>query len=317
MGKKAIFKYVGLGLVSLILFPIAPIIIGGYVIFRIIKSSFPKRNKIVFVVLIVVASFFLTGKIVSALPSPSTTPKPEAKSEKINVPSDTKPMSQTTPQSDPNITYANVVNVVDGDTFTLDSGKVVRMIGIDTPETVAPGKPIQCYGKEASKKTEELIDGKTVKLEKDVSETDRYNRLLRYVYVDDIFVNEYLVAEGYAKASSYPPDIKYQGKFTEAQRKAQEENKGLWNPLVCQTNAPTPKPRITTKTTTSKPTTTYTAPAPTTQSTNNSGGGSYACDCSKTCPNMSCNEAQYQLNVCGCSARDNDHDGIACDAQCQ
>jgi len=312
MNKKAVFKYLSLALASLILFPIAPIIIGGYVVFKIIKSPSSKRNKLVLAGITVLAAFFLTGKIVSALPTPSSTSKPEAKSEKVEATPSGNSESTPSPSSDPNITYAKVVNVVDGDTFTLDSGKIVRMIGMDTPETVAPGKPIQCYGKEASKKTEELIEGKEVKLEKDVSETDRYNRLLRYVYVNDIFVNEYLVAEGYAKASSYPPDIKYQDRFTEAQRKAQEENKGLWNTSVCQTVTPTTKPIATTK-----PTTTYTAPAPTTQSTNNSGGASYACDCSKTCPNMSCSEAQYQLNVCGCSARDNDHDGIACDAQCQ
>jgi len=141
-----------------------------------------------------------------------------------------------TPNSNPNIVTAKVVNVVDGDTFKIESGETVRMIGIDTPETVHPSKPAQCYGKEASSKTQDLLEGKEIKLEKDVSEKDKYGRLLRYVYVGEIFVNEYLVKEGFAVSSSYPPDIKYQDKFVEAQRKAREENKGLWNPsAICQT----------------------------------------------------------------------------------
>jgi len=126
-----------------------------------------------------------------------------------------------------------VKKVVDGDTFTLENGQAIRMIGMDTPETVHPSKPVQCFGREASQKTKELLEGKVVKLEKDISETDRYNRLLRYVYVGDLFVNEYLVSEGYAKSSSYPPDIKYQDKFAESEKIAREQNKGLWNKEVC------------------------------------------------------------------------------------
>jgi len=265
-------------------------------------------------ILVVIISFALTGKVINALPSSTTTtPKPEVKSEKIE--SSPTPLLPT-PTPDLNITITKVVNVVDGDTFKIESGETVRMIGIDTPETVHPSKPVQCYGKEASLKTEELIEGKETKLEKDISEKDKYGRLLRYVYVGDVFINEYLVREGYAMSSSYPPDIKYQDKFIEAQKKAQEDNKGLWNPASCP--SPTPKPVATLKPSTPKPaTTTYYTPAPTTQ-TSGTVSGSYTCNCSKTCPQMSsCAEAQYQLNVCGCSARDDDDDGIACDSDCQ
>lgn len=319
MDKKTIFKYVGLGLICLILFPIAPLIIGSVIVYKIIKSTSPKKNKLILAGLTVILGFVLTGKIVSALPAPSPTPKPEVKSEKIEVSLEPTSEPTTSPSPNPNITYAKVSNVVDGDTFTLESGQVVRMIGMDTPETVHPSKPIQCYGKEASNKTEELLQGKEVKLEKDISETDRYNRLLRYVYIGDVFINEYLVSEGYAKSSSYPPDVKYQDKLVEAQRKAQAENKGLWNISACSTITPTPKPISTVKPSTPKPVTntTNSAPTPVQQTSNNTGGGSYTCNCSKTCPNMSCSEAQYQLNVCGCSARDADKDGTACDSQCQ
>lgn len=121
-----------------------------------------------------------------------------------------------------------VTKVVDGDTIEIDGKYKLRYIGIDTPETVDPRRRVGCFGKEASNKNKELVLGKKVRLEKDVSETDKYGRLLRYVYVGDLFVNKYLVEEGYAKASSYPPDIKYQEIFTLAQKTAQSANKGLW-----------------------------------------------------------------------------------------
>lgn len=205
-----------------------------------------------------------------------------------------------------------VINVVDGDTIKIEGGQVVRYIGIDTPETVHPSKPVQCYGEEASDKNRELVEGKEVKLEKDVSETDRYGRLLRYVWLGDILVNEYLVREGYAQSSSYPPDLKYQNKFVEAQRQAREEKKGLWGD-VCNVQPTQVQQKTITPTQIIQQTTTPTQPRPSNQTS-----GSYVCDCSKTCSQMSsCAEAQYQLNACGCGARDADKDGIACDSDCQ
>jgi len=121
-----------------------------------------------------------------------------------------------------------VARVVDGDTVEIEGGQTVRYIGIDTPETVHPQKTVECFGREASNKNRELAEGKFVQLEKDVSETDKYGRLLRYVYADGLFVNEFLVKEGFAYASSYPPDVKYQDLFNIAQREAQSQNKGLW-----------------------------------------------------------------------------------------
>ena len=121
-----------------------------------------------------------------------------------------------------------VAKVIDGDTIEIAGGRKVRYIGIDAPERVDPRKAVQCFGEEAYKKNKELVEGKRVRLEKDVSETDKYGRLLRYVYVGDIFVNQYLVREGYAYAYTFPPDIKYAEEFVQAQRKAREEKKGLW-----------------------------------------------------------------------------------------
>lgn len=128
-----------------------------------------------------------------------------------------------------------VLYAVDGDTIVIEGKQTVRYIGIDTPETKHPKKGVECFGQEAKKKNEELVGGKLVRLEKDVSESDKYGRLLRYVFVEDpisssssIFVNEYLVREGYANAATYPPDIKYSELFVEVQEEARRNNKGLW-----------------------------------------------------------------------------------------
>lgn len=126
-----------------------------------------------------------------------------------------------------------VIKVVDGDTIIVEGDKTIRFIGIDTPETVDPRRPVGCFGKEASNKAKELLNGKSVILEKDVSESDKYQRLLRYVYLplDDgklLFVNDYLVREGFAKVLTYPPDVKFNETFLEAQIFAREKKLGLW-----------------------------------------------------------------------------------------
>lgn len=113
----------------------------------------------------------------------------------------------------------------------------VRYIGINTPETVAPGRPVECFGREASDRNRELVEGQTVGLEKDVSETDDFGRLLRYVWLGDRMVNSILVEEGYANASTYPPDVKYAETFVALQAQAREAGRGLWGD-VCTTPAP-------------------------------------------------------------------------------
>lgn len=116
-----------------------------------------------------------------------------------------------------------VIRVIDGDTIVLEGGEHLRYIGMDTPET---GRP---FYEEAKKANEELVLGKNVKLEKDVSERDRYKRLLRYVYVDDTFVNAELVKKGLARAKAYPPDTKYQKQLEALEKEAVTEGRGFWN----------------------------------------------------------------------------------------
>lgn len=135
-----------------------------------------------------------------------------------------------------------VVRAVDGDTIDVEiNGKIerVRYVGIDTPETVDPRKVVQCFGVEASKKNKEFTEGKMVRLEKDITDRDKYNRLLRYVWLGDTLINQELVAQGFAKSYSYPPDIKYQDKFVVAEKEAREKKLGLWTACASKANSTT------------------------------------------------------------------------------
>lgn len=126
--------------------------------------------------------------------------------------------------------FLRVTRIIDGDTIELENGKKIRYIGVNSPETVAPKRPVQCYGKQASAYNKNLVLGKKVRLQKDVSETDKYGRLLRYVYLQDgTFVNLKLVQDGYAYVETVPPDIEYAARFVVAARKAQDQLLGLWS----------------------------------------------------------------------------------------
>lgn len=120
------------------------------------------------------------------------------------------------------------VRVVDGDTVELEGGERVRYIGIDTPETVHPRKPVQRMGREASEANREFVEGKRVQLEYDIERRDRYGRTLAYVWVEEVMVNERLVELGFAQVSTYPPNVRYVDRFLGAQRRARGAGLGLW-----------------------------------------------------------------------------------------
>lgn len=134
------------------------------------------------------------------------------------------------------LTRTKVIRIIDGDTIEIEGKIKVRYIGVNTPELHDPRKPIECFGQTASDENKKLVEGKEIYIEKDVSETDKYKRLLRYVWIGDpsnasseaVFVNDYLVRQGFAQVSTFPPDIKYQQQFLEAQTEAQQNNRGLW-----------------------------------------------------------------------------------------
>lgn len=182
----------------------------------------------------------------SATPSPTSTPRPTAKAKATPLPTTVfgaEPFGATV--------TGMVVDVVDGDTIKVDiDGTVytVRYIGIDTPETVHPTVPVEWMGPEASAANKDLVDGKEVVLEKDVSEVDRYGRLLRYVWLHNgpgwLLVNRELVRLGFANSATYPPDVAYQAIFLEAEAVARNAGAGLWGATLTPipTSAPTQKP---------------------------------------------------------------------------
>jgi len=122
-----------------------------------------------------------------------------------------------------------VIRVIDGDTFEINGGIKVRLIGVDTPEMKNKNKTVDCFAQEAKRKLETLIGGEEVVLVKDVSETDKYGRLLRYVYLGDEMINDTLIKEGYARISTFPPDVKFKDQFLANERRAREANSGLWS----------------------------------------------------------------------------------------
>lgn len=168
------------------------------------------------------------------------------------------------PPADPlaSMPLVPVTRVIDGDTIEVNhNGQItsVRLIGVNTPETVHPQQPVQCFGTEASAFTTMMIEraGWQVYLEKDVSETDMYNRLLRYVWLphDDgmRMLNQELVSQGYAQVLTYPPDVRYSDLFRELQATARNQDTGLWGacgafgvplatPIPLPTATPIPQP---------------------------------------------------------------------------
>ncbi len=130
--------------------------------------------------------------------------------------------------------WNRVARVVDGDTIELENGEKVRYIGVNAQESVDPRRQVECFGKEASSFNKNLVEGKMVRLEKDISDRDKYGRLLRFVFLEDgTFVNETLVREGYAYASPYTPDISKKEFFREAESIARIHTRGLWSPDTC------------------------------------------------------------------------------------
>jgi micrococcal nuclease len=234
------------------------------------------------------------------------------------IPSNTAtPIPEATQITD---TYSIISKVIDGDTYQVTKdGKtdVIRVIGINSPETVDPRKPVECFGKEASERAKSVLTDKKVRLEADDSQgdTDKYGRLLRYIFTEKgTDVGLWLIKDGYAYEYTYNLPYKYQSTYKDAQSQAKTNKSGLWSDGACVTPTSTPKP-----------TSEYVPPTnpPVKQQRKNvappveNTGGGYGCDCTKTCSNMSCDEAYFQLNQCGCKERDNDSDGVPCESQCR
>jgi micrococcal nuclease len=231
-----------------------------------------------------------------------------------------RPVSAATQSAAENQTLVHVVSVIDGDTIKVRVGgtiEKVRLLGIDTPETVDPRKPVQCFGKAASEKMKSFVLGQDVKLVADSTQGDRdkYGRLLRYVYLHDAratFVNGEMVKQGYAFSYRQYP-TKLLAKFNGFEQYAREHNLGLWGSCPVQGAATKPTAPPHRRSTTSRAAT-GTSMAPVTQAAT----GSLTCAGKTTCGQMtSCTEAQFYLRSCGVSSLDGDHDGVPCEAICK
>ena len=155
----------------------------------------------------------------------------------------------TLQQEPPGWETARVTRIIDGDTIEVvitarsegpGAGQAgvgehhdVRLLGIDTPESVAPNTADQCYGREASAALAALLEDQDVVLVDDVENIDHYDRLLRYVYLGHEMANSRLVANGYAFAYTYPPNIRHSALFVRLQRAAREADRGLWSSETC------------------------------------------------------------------------------------
>lgn len=198
-----------------------------------------------------------------------------------------------------------VTEVVDGDTIRTSKHNKIRLVGIDTPETKHPRKPVQCFGAEASQKMKDLVSGKTVYLVADPTQSskDKYGRDLFYIYLEDGTNVAYtMIREGYGHEYTYNSNPhRWQSQFREAQRLAREENKGLWSPTTCSGN--------TEKSATQQ--TTPAAPAPQQTPQPNSDVTFGSCKEARAAgySNMRQGEPGYSPNL------DRDGDGIACESR--
>lgn len=203
---------------------------------------------------------------------------------------------------------ATVVKVVDGDTLSVsfgDKNETVRIIGINSPETVDVRKPVECFGQKASEIAKSELTGKTVQLEQDPTQGDRdkYSRLLRYVWLDaNTDFGALMVKSGYAYEYTYNTPYKYQNEYKALQKEAAENKSGLWADNACPAKI---TPSATSSQTSQKPSSTST---PKTSD-------------DKNCPDFKTHaEAQNYFSSKGGSATnnvdglDNDHDGIACES---
>ena len=135
---------------------------------------------------------------------------------------------QTTNEVQENIESTTVTRIIDGDTVEIADGRRVRYTGINSPEKG------RCFADQATMENKQLVLNKKIRLEKDASNRDKYGRLLRYIYVQDesgqeIFVNDLLVRQGFAKVLSIPPDLHFEAQFNAAMDEAKFQQRGLWS----------------------------------------------------------------------------------------
>lgn len=306
-GKKA-FATIPLAIAIVLAF--MPFAIGGILGYLAYKKIPNSKMRIVTVGVIVILTLFFGSAWIAAISSPSKpqveqTKKQEGVKTEEGTSSSVLSESTTVAQSSPKGKEAQVVKVIDGDTIAVAiDGKntTVRIIGIDTPETVDSRKSVECFGQKASEKAKEQLSGKTIQLEQDSSqgELDKYNRLLRYVWLDNGTVDygATMIQDGYAFEYTYETPYVYQVRYKELQKEAEQNKRGLWSNNACPSQE-----GISTETNSQQSTPIY----------SNLGD--------KDCSDFSTHaEAQSYFNSKGGSSSinvdrlDNDHDGVACES---
>lgn len=246
MSVATVLQWVVLLLVAYVVLPLT-IIAAVWFIWA--KTSWSKSKRIWATVAVVMAAMWIVS--LGAGRKADVANAPEARNAVTQAPSgveappaqapaakEAAKVTETVPAADDLYT---VVGVTDGDTIKADmngSIETIRLIGMDTPETVDPRKPVQCFGKESSDKAREMLGGKQVRLEADPTqgERDAYDRLLRYVILEDgTSFDEWMIAEGYAHEYTYQSKpYKYQTEYQAAEKSAREGKKGLWADDTCK-----------------------------------------------------------------------------------
>lgn len=144
--------------------------------------------------------------------------------------SETSPPLISTITNSPTISMmeTTVSFVYDGDTIQISDDTRVRLIGIDAPELAHDNSNQQCFATESANLLKELILGQKISIEQDKQKQDVYGRMLGYIWADTVFINDFMIRQGYARAMPIKPDIKYAVLFYDAQKDAQENKRGLW-----------------------------------------------------------------------------------------
>lgn len=231
-------KIVGGGVIALLLFFVGSILAPTSSVSSILhgEASFASPTAAS-----ILAPFVLvTHPATTTLPVTTATPPVATSTPPSSTPSVTlAPPAATTTSTTTTAKTVPVVRVVDGDTVVVSinsKNTTLRLIGLDTPETVDPRKKVQCFGKEASDEAKQILTGKTVRVEGDASQgvLDKYGRTLAYVYLPDgTLFNKFMIQEGYGHEYTYKTPYEFQKQFKAAEVSAREGEKGLWASDAC------------------------------------------------------------------------------------
>lgn len=224
--------------------------------------------------------------------------------------------NESSEESDPKVEWWDIEKVVDGDTVHIKKNGIkekVRLIGLDTPEAVDPRKPVECFGKEASKHAKEILNGQKIMIELDDSqgERDKYGRLLAYIFLENgTNFNKKMIADGYGYEYTYNKPYKYQDEFKQAQTMARDNNLGLWSNKTCSGE----KGKIAEQETGRKSTV---ATYPIVKDNEAVGKTNLKCAGKTRCSEMNdCEEAYFYFEQCGVNRLDGDNDGVPCEVIC-